>query len=57
MIIWDIDAEIATASTHLDFRSDPADELIAATSFVRGVPLVTRDAKIRASTIVPLAIR
>ncbi len=39
----------------LDFKSDPADELIAATSIVRSVPLVTRDKRMRRSRIVPLA--
>lgn len=53
--VWPIDFAVARVSTHLDFRSDPADELIAATSVVHGVPLVTRDRKIRESKIVPLA--
>jgi PIN domain nuclease of toxin-antitoxin system len=53
--IWDIDAAIAHCSTRLDFASDPADELIAATSIVHRVPLVTRDARIRMSKMVPLA--
>jgi hypothetical protein len=34
---------------------DTADELIAATSVVHGVPLLTRDRAIRRSKIVPLA--
>ena len=34
---------------------DPADELIAATSIVHGVPLLTRDRQIRRSKLVPLA--
>ena len=46
---------VARISTELDFRSDPADELIAATSIVYGVPLLTRDSKILASKMVPLA--
>jgi PIN domain nuclease of toxin-antitoxin system len=53
--VWPIDLAVATASTQLDFRSDPADELIAATSVVHGIPLLTRDARIRASRLVPLA--
>jgi predicted nucleic acid-binding protein len=36
-------------------RGDPADELIAATSLVHGVPLVTRDRALLASKVVPLA--
>jgi PIN domain nuclease of toxin-antitoxin system len=47
--------EIARVSAQLDFRSDPADELIAATSVVAGIPLLTRDHKILSSRLVPLA--
>lgn len=54
--IWPITLEVAIASTNLDFRSDPADELIAATIIVHRVPLVTRDRLIGHSQIVPLAI-
>lgn len=50
-----ISLEIALKSTRLDFRSDPADEIIAATSVVESFPLLTRDARILASKIVPLA--
>lgn len=53
--VWPITPEIAKASTRLDVRVDPADELIAATSLVHNVPLVTRDRTLRASKIVPLA--
>ncbi len=53
--VWPIDLAVAIASTRLDFRGDPADELIAATSIVHRVPLVTRDRVIRGSQIVPLA--
>jgi PIN domain nuclease of toxin-antitoxin system len=53
--VWPLDLEVARQSTRLDFRGDPADELIAATSVVHGVPLVTRDRRIRKSKIVPLA--
>jgi len=53
--IWPLTAEIALASTRLDVTSDPADEIIAATSLVHHVPLVTRDSKLRKSRIVPLA--
>ena len=52
---WPITMEICRAIRTLDFRSDPADELIAATSVVHRVPLVTRDRKIKASRRVPLA--
>ena len=54
--VWQIDTAIAVASTRLDIQSDPADELIAATSIVNRVPLLTRDAKLRSSRMVPLAL-
>ena len=54
--IWQIDSLIAVASTKLDFRSDPADELIAATSIVHRVPLLTRDAKLLSSNMIPLCL-
>ena len=53
--IWPIDMAVAETSTRLDFQSDPADELIAATSIVHAVPLLTRDRRILASKVVPLA--
>lgn len=53
--ILPITLEVARISTQLDFKSDPADELIAATSIVYGIPLVTRDRVIRQSKMVPLA--
>jgi PIN domain nuclease of toxin-antitoxin system len=53
--VWPLDLAVARMSTRLDFRGDPADELIAATSVVHGVPLLTRDRVIRRSRIVPLA--
>jgi PIN domain nuclease of toxin-antitoxin system len=52
---WPLTLEICRAIHDLDFKSDPADELIAATSLVHRVPLVTRDATIRGSKLVPLA--
>ena len=55
--VWPIDLEVARASTSLDFSGDPADELIAATSVVHNVPLLTRDRAIRRSKLVPLAVR
>ena len=53
--VWPITVEICRAIKDLDFDSDPADELIAATSVVHNVPLLTRDAKLRRSKVVPLA--
>lgn len=53
--VWPLDLAVARQSTRLDFRGDPADEVIAATSVVHRVPLVTRDRRILKSAIVPLA--
>ncbi len=53
--VYPITLEIARASTALDFRSDPADETIPATSVVEKIPLLPRDKKIRRSKMVPLA--
>ena len=52
--VWPIDLAVARASTRLDFESDPADEIIAATSVVHNVPLLTRDRVIQGSKVVPL---
>jgi PIN domain nuclease of toxin-antitoxin system len=53
--IWPIDLAVCRALRTLDFRGDPADELIAATSIVHNAPLVTRDRRITRSKVVPLA--
>ena len=53
--VWPITVDIARTSTRLDVAVDPADELIAATSIVHGVPLVTRDRTLRRSKQIPLA--
>jgi len=53
--VWPLDLAVCTKSTELDFSSDPADELIAATSIVYNVPLMTRDRKILKSKLVPFA--
>lgn len=52
---WPLDLAVGIQSTRLDFSADPADELIAATSVVHNVPLLTRDRTIRKSSLVPLA--
>jgi PIN domain nuclease of toxin-antitoxin system len=52
--VWPLTREIAHASTHLDVRGDPADEVIAATSVVHKVKLVTRDRALLKSKMVPL---
>jgi PIN domain nuclease of toxin-antitoxin system len=46
---------VVRALRRLDFRSDPADEIIAATSLAHNRPLLTRDRKLLKSKIVPLA--
>ena len=53
--VWPISREVCVKLADLDFRSDPADELIAATSLAHRVPLLTRDRRILASRKVPLA--
>jgi PIN domain nuclease of toxin-antitoxin system len=54
--VFPITLEIARQSTQLDFTSDPADEIIAATSIVEKIPLMTRDRRIRRSKMVPFAV-
>jgi PIN domain nuclease of toxin-antitoxin system len=53
--VWPITADVARSSTRLDIHADPADELIAATSLIHNVPLVTRDRTLLSSKLVPLA--
>ena len=53
--IWPIDLEVCWEIRNLDFRSDPADEIIAATSLAHEVPLLTRDKNIKKSKKVPFA--
>ncbi len=53
--VWPLDHHVARRLKDLDFHSDPADEIIAATSLAHGVPLLTRDKTIRRSKVVPLA--
>ena len=52
---WPLSWEVCRRCCDLDVRSDPADEIIAATSIVHDVPLVTRDRVLRSSRVVPLA--
>ena len=52
---WPLTLDVCRAIRGLDVRGDPADEIICATSIVHGVPLVTRDQRIRRSKGVPLA--
>ena len=53
--VFPITLQIARKSTQLDFRSDPADEIIAATAIIENAPLLTRDRRILKSKIVPFA--
>lgn len=53
--VWPITLEVARQSTRLDITGDPADELIAATSVVHNVPLMTRDRGLRRSRLVTIA--
>ena len=53
--IYPIDLAVCRKLAELDFHSDPADELIAATSIVHRVPLLTRDTTIKKSKLVPFA--
>ena len=52
LTLWPLTPDICLNVRALDFTSDPADELIAATSLTHAVPLVTRDRRIRTSAIV-----
>jgi len=52
---WPLTLDICRSIKSLDFDSDPADEIIAATSLVHRVPLLTRDRKMRRSKLVPIA--
>jgi PIN domain nuclease of toxin-antitoxin system len=53
--IWDLNAAVCQNILGLDFSGDPADEIIAATSLTHGVPLVTRDRRIRVSKVIEFA--
>ena len=53
--VWPLDLAVCRQTMTLDFRGDPADEIIAATSILHRVPLLTRDRQIRRSKLVPLA--
>ena len=55
LMIWPITPEVCLNLRRLDFHSDPADEIIAATSLAHNVPLVTRDVRIRKSKLVGFA--
>lgn len=50
---WPLTLQICRQSCDLDISSDPADELIAATSVIENVPLVTRDGTLLGSKMIP----
>lgn len=50
---WPLTLEVCRQSRRLDIRSDPADELIAATSVVEKIPLLTRDSTLLDSKMIP----
>jgi PIN domain nuclease of toxin-antitoxin system len=50
--VWPITRQVCLNLRALDFKSDPADEIIAATSLTHQVPLLTRDSRIRKSRAV-----
>ena len=52
---WPLTLDIYRSIKALDFDSDPADEIIAATSVVHRIPLLTRDRRMRSSKLVPIA--
>jgi PIN domain nuclease of toxin-antitoxin system len=54
--VWPLTLEICRTLRRLDFPGDPADEIIAATSLVHRVPLLTRDRLIRRSRVLPFAL-
>jgi PIN domain nuclease of toxin-antitoxin system len=50
--VWPITRQVCLNLRGLDFQSDPADEIIAATSLTHSIPLLTRDSRIRKSRAV-----
>lgn len=53
---WPLTLEVCRSIQTLDFKGDPADEIIGATSVVHKLPLTTRDRRIQHSERVPLAL-
>ena len=47
-VLFDLDVDLLITSTQLEnFHRDPADRIIATTSYLTGIPLITKDKKIR----------
>jgi PIN domain nuclease of toxin-antitoxin system len=55
--VWPTTLQTARLLGQLDFRSDPVNEMVAVTSILHDAPLVTRDARILGSKMVPFALR
>jgi PIN domain nuclease of toxin-antitoxin system len=53
--VWPLSLAVVRALRRLDLQSDPANEIIAATSLTHQAPLLTRDRKLLKSKVVPLA--
>jgi PIN domain nuclease of toxin-antitoxin system len=53
--VWPITRQVCLSLRALDFQSDPANEIIAATSLTYNIPLLTRHSRIRKSRTVKLA--
>ena len=53
--LLNLNIDVCKRIKDLDFKSDPADEIIAATSLAYNIPLLTRDKRMLQSTVVPLA--
>ena len=53
--VWPLTLEICRRVRDLDISSDPADEIIAATSLVHKLPLLTRDRVILRSKLIEFA--
>ena len=53
--VWPLTLEICREIRALDFHSDPADEIIAATSLAHRIPLLTRDRRILRSKVLRFA--
>ena len=54
---WPLSLEVCRMSCELALEGDPADRIIAATSVIHKIPLMTRDQNLRRSKRVPLAAR